>query len=72
MRAFNLQTYHDYWDYLKDSLEEQQRLRDELTINVTEFFRDNSAYQELQQNVLPIIISEKVLLKLFKRALMTE
>jgi chemotaxis protein methyltransferase CheR len=59
MRAFNLDSYHDYWKLLKDSIEEQQRLRDDLTINVTEFFRDNSAYQELLDHILPILATEK-------------
>ena len=59
MRAYNLDTYHDYWKFLKESIEEQQRLRDDLTINVTEFFRDNSAYQEIRDNILPLLLSER-------------
>ena len=59
MRAYNLTTYQEYWEYLKKSIDEQHRLRDDLTINVTEFFRDNSVYDELQKNILPALISEK-------------
>jgi chemotaxis protein methyltransferase CheR len=59
MRAFNLDSYHDYWELLKRDQVEQQRLRDDFTINVTEFFRDNTVYRFLHQDVLPALFNEK-------------
>ncbi|RLF58843.1 MAG: protein-glutamate O-methyltransferase CheR [Thermoplasmata archaeon] len=59
MRSYNVDTYHAYWEILKKDHQEQQRLRDDLTINVTEFFRDTSAYEFIQKDVLPTLSSEK-------------
>jgi len=59
MRAYNIDTYHAYWEVLKNNQVEQQRLRDDLTINVTEFFRDNTAYHFLHHDVLPNLFNEK-------------
>ncbi|OYT28108.1 MCP methyltransferase [Thermoplasmatales archaeon ex4572_165] len=59
MRVYNIDTYHAYWEILKKDQQEQQQLRDYLTINVTEFFRDASAYECIQNDVLPMLSSEK-------------
>lgn len=59
LRAYNLDSYHDYWKLLKNNTGEQERLLNDLTINVTEFFRDQSVYRFLHQQVLPVIGQDK-------------
>jgi len=59
LRAYNLDNYHDYWILLKKNNSEQERLLNDLTINVTEFFRDKSVFHFLQRDVLPAIANEK-------------
>jgi chemotaxis protein methyltransferase CheR len=56
MRSFQLDNYHAYWELLRDDTNEQERLRQDLTINVTEFFRDNTVYKTFQQDVLPKVL----------------
>ena len=59
LRLLNLDSYHDYWEILRKDQEEQKHLLDELTINVTEFFRDNSVYAILQDEIFPQLIKQK-------------
>jgi len=59
LRAYNLDSYHDYWKLLKENTNEQERLLNDLTINVTEFFRDKSVYQFLHNDVIPNIAKER-------------
>ena len=35
LRAYHLDNYHDYWEILKNDKNEQERLRKDLTFNVT-------------------------------------
>ena len=59
LRAYNLNTYHEYWKLLKDNTTEQERLLNDLTINVTEFFRDQSMYHFVHDTVFPAISQQK-------------
>src|SRR6056297_771760 len=59
LRAYNLDSYHDYWKLLKENTNEQERLLNDLTINVTEFFRDKSVFHFVHENVLPAIDQQK-------------
>lgn len=59
LRAYDLDSYHEYWDILKNDEKEQERLLNDLTINVTEFFRDQSVYRFLYEDVLPALIDKK-------------
>lgn len=59
LRAFNIDTYHDYWKLLKNDPKEQERLLNDLTINVTEFFRDQTVYRFLHDDVFPKMIDQK-------------
>ena len=59
LRAYNLDSYHQYWKLLKDNTAEQERLLNDLTINVTEFFRDRSVFHFVHENVLPAIDQQK-------------
>src|SRR5262245_3752610 len=51
--------YADYLDYLEVHPEEYEQLFDMLLINVTEFFRDPPAWEELQKEVIPGLIEVK-------------
>jgi len=59
LRALHIDTYHAYWEILKNDRAEQEKLLEELTINVTEFFRDAPVWSFLQQDVIPTILREK-------------
>jgi len=59
LRALHLDTYHDYWNILKNDVKEQEKLLQELTINVTEFFRDAPVWDVLFNDVVPNLIRER-------------
>lgn len=59
LRVYKLDTYSQYWDILRKDKTEQEKLLKELTINVTEFFRDNSAYQVFMDQVVPMVFENK-------------
>jgi chemotaxis protein methyltransferase CheR len=59
LRALHLDTYHDYWELLKNDKIEQDKLLQELTINVTEFFRDAPVWEVLTTDVVPTLLREK-------------
>ncbi|MEM0467077.1 MAG: protein-glutamate O-methyltransferase CheR [Candidatus Thermoplasmatota archaeon] len=59
LRALHIDSYHAYWEFLKKDKAEQEKLLQELTINVTEFFRDNTVYDAFKTDVIPTILAEK-------------
>ena len=59
LRVYRLDSYHAYWELLQRDKVEQEKLLDELTINVTEFFRDTPVYTAFQQDIVPLILREK-------------
>jgi len=60
MRARGTSTYSDYLHLLRsEPLEYEDLLRD-ITINVTHFFRDPETFQIIQEEILPLLIYEKV------------
>ena len=59
MRAYKIDNYFDYWTVLKDDEREQDKLVNALTINVTEFFRDNPVYETFRTDVIPNILARK-------------
>jgi chemotaxis protein methyltransferase CheR len=56
-RANNM-NIHSYCQLLEQDKTHQSKLRDFLTINVTEFFRDEWAFKELKTNILPDLVSK--------------
>jgi two-component system CheB/CheR fusion protein len=56
MEAVGCSGYADYLDYLEVHPEEYEQLFDMLLINVTEFFRDPPAWEELRTDVLPALL----------------
>jgi two-component system CheB/CheR fusion protein len=55
-----LNTYEEYLEFLKKHPEEYGRLFDTLLINVTEFFRDQPAWDALRAEVIPRLLDSKV------------
>ena len=51
-------SYSDYLDYLEVHPDEYEQLFEMLLINVTEFFRDPQAWQDLREHVLPGMLAE--------------
>jgi len=56
LNACHLDTYHEYWRLLKKDKAEQEQLLKDLTINVTEFFRDVQMYNVFKQQVVPEVL----------------
>lgn len=65
MRSTNSSNYEEYLKYLKANASELEVLRKALTINVTEFFRDNDVYESLKSEVLPDLLSQRKRLRIW-------
>lgn len=59
LRATNSESYQQYTEVLDGDPGEYTKLVDNLTIQVTEFFRNPEAWQILRKQVIPKIIEEK-------------
>jgi chemotaxis protein methyltransferase CheR len=59
LRATEARDYLDYLRILRNDPEEYTRLMNELTINVTQFFRDADVYKRLHEDVLPTLVETK-------------
>jgi len=59
MRSTNTTNYSDYLKYLKSHTQETEPLRNALTINVTEFFRDKEVWDEVKNVILPALFAQK-------------
>src|SRR5574342_384745 len=53
-------TWTDYFYLLSRDAAELERFRNYLTINVTEFFRDQTRWDTLRQEILPYLIKNLV------------
>lgn len=61
MRVTQTHTYDDYVNFLKHTPSEYDELLRDLTINVTQFFRDNYVFKAIEEETLPLLIYEKVM-----------
>ena len=59
LRATGMHSYLEYMAVLKKDPSEYDRLLNALTINVTNFFRDKSAYRIIEDTVIPELVSSK-------------
>jgi len=59
METVNVKNHGDYVDYLEVHAEEFSLLFNTILINVTSFFRDEGAWKELAESVVPRIVSSK-------------
>jgi chemotaxis methyl-accepting protein methylase len=60
VRSTQVDGWAAYGELLKRDPQELERLRDRLTVNVTEFFRDPDFWQVLEGQVLPGLVAEAV------------
>ena len=65
MRSTSNESYGDYLTYLKANPPKLENLRNALTINVTEFFRDNDVYEFLKKDILPALFKERKRLRIW-------
>ncbi|MCK9630389.1 MAG: protein-glutamate O-methyltransferase CheR [Methanoregula sp.] len=65
MRSTNTTNHGEYLKYLKATPSELEVLRNALTINVTEFFRDNDVYEILRKEILPDLFSKRKRLRIW-------
>ncbi len=55
-----LHSFHDYYSYLQKHVEkESEIIKNQISINVTQFFRDNSPFKYIEQVILPTISKQK-------------
>jgi len=57
MNLYQIETYRQYLDFLRNSPKEVNTLFREFLIGVTSFFRDPSAFELLQNEILPPILN---------------
>ncbi len=65
MRSTNNESYTDYLKYLKANTPELEKLRNALTINVTEFFRDNDVYELMKKEIFPALFRQRKRLRIW-------
>lgn len=56
----HVNTWNEYFALVTSDPLEQERFRNYLTINVTEFFRDPSRWESLRQDVMPYLIKNSI------------
>ncbi len=65
MRSTNSASYAEYLKYLRANEPELEVLRKALTINVTEFFRDQDVYDFLKESVLPDLFRKRTRIRIW-------
>ncbi len=53
MRAVGVQSYKEYEVYLRKNINEQIKLKDTLTINVSKFFRNKEVFDVIKNEIIP-------------------
>lgn len=59
LRATQSGSYKDYMQVLLKNADEEKQLKETLTVNVTELFRNPETYESISKNVLPELIKQK-------------
>jgi two-component system CheB/CheR fusion protein len=59
LQAVNIESYADYIDYLEVHPDEFEALFNTVLINVTEFFRDEPAWEVIRETVVPRLLAAK-------------
>jgi chemotaxis protein methyltransferase CheR len=65
MRSTGNESYEEYLAYLKSNPGELENLQNALTINVTEFFRDNDVYDSMKKDLLPALFNQRKRLRIW-------
>ena len=65
MRSTNSADYGSYLRHLKTNTPDLELLRNALTINVTEFFRDTKIYEAIRKEILPDLFKPRKRLRIW-------
>jgi chemotaxis protein methyltransferase CheR len=65
MNSTRSKDFSEYHQYLKTHPEEEEKLRNALTINVTKFFRDIDVFDLVKKEIFPAILREKRSIKIW-------
>jgi chemotaxis protein methyltransferase CheR len=65
MRSTDCLSFEDYHRYLIANPPELEKLRNALTINVTEFFRDTDVYDVIKKDILPALFTQRKRLRIW-------
>ena len=65
MRSSGNETFENYLRYLQATPAELENLRNALTINVTEFFRDHDVYEFIKKDILPSLFRQRKKLRIW-------
>lgn len=68
MNRRHITDFADYFRLLEGDTQARSEFFDYITINVTEFFRDPRAFATLEKEVLPRLLAEKPVLKIWSAA----
>jgi chemotaxis protein methyltransferase CheR len=60
MHVWGVKTYGEYLRILNSYPGEYKELMEDITINVTQFFRDPEVYKLMEEEILPLLIYDKV------------
>lgn len=60
LSSVNISSISEYFNYIKNNPAELDHFYDNLTINVTQFFRDTITYDYIAKYILPSLINKKV------------
>jgi len=66
LRATESKSYRDYAQMLSKNEDEINKLKETLTVNVTELFRNPETFESVRHNVLPELIKQKGINKVIK------
>ncbi|PKL59191.1 MAG: chemotaxis protein CheR, partial [Methanomicrobiales archaeon HGW-Methanomicrobiales-4] len=65
MNSTRSKDFAEYHQYLKNHPEEEEKLRNALTINVTKFFRDLDVFDLVRKEIFPAILRDKRTIKIW-------
>jgi len=65
MRSTGTSTYEEYLRYVRQNAPELENLRNALTINVTEFFRDAEVYDLIKKEVIPGLFQSRKTIRIW-------
>ena len=70
VKALRLNSFYEYWEYLKDHPEEKEKLIDVVTTNETHFFRNPEHFRTLSDHVIPALTKHygRTLLRIWSAA----
>lgn len=68
MSTLKVQTYDEYWRLLTGEPEQWRRFVDKITINVSEFFRNPDIFRRLEKEILPELLQQRKVLKIWSAA----